>query len=118
MLNLPALRSRGQSLSSRNDEVHVRNSGHVHDVEENTPMQEQEDQVNNQEVYYELSSSNNDVTESEEEDDHLACIQMDGNEVEFEEKDEFQELREKLAENTNFLHQTPSNKDVNFEAAK
>ena len=72
----------------------------------------------NKDVYYELSSSNNDVTESEEEEDeHLTCIKIEENESLSEDKDEFEELREKLAENSNFLHQTPPNCD-NFEAAK
>ena len=86
---LAGLRSRCQSLNSRNDEVNVRSSDQPNEGEENAAMQDEEGQGNVRSVYYELSSSNNDVTESEVEEDHLACIKIDDNQVEYEEKDEY-----------------------------
>ena len=120
LATLPASGVRKQSTNSRHSEGPLRNAGQADEEDgHEVVLREAEAEANQGDVYYELSSSNNDATESEEEEredpDGLGMDEGGGQPLE---RDEYQDLRDRLAEDKNFLHATPPASSDHFEAAK
>ena len=120
-LDLQGARARALSIGSRNTDQRQAISYNSRESEENAVIRESQAALRNSNVYYELSSSKNDDNESEsepEEDERYSNLPLAKNKNSGIEADDLTRLREKLAENPNFLQQTPPNCNDNFAMTK